>query len=203
MARYGTGGRWRLAATLTASVGLLPSAVRADEARATCTATLSGRRVVVRPEARAFVSPELDRLVRLGMAGKLEVQLTLWRRRPLWFDARLDGAQLTQVLAFTRAGYLLDGRPLAEGVATLELERVAWTLEDRPEPGDRFVVQVEVRLQVVTAASLGRVAAWLTQGTPAGTEPDGRSGLTATLLRSVAEDLAQGATARCEVLRPP
>ncbi|RKH65868.1 hypothetical protein [Corallococcus llansteffanensis] len=201
--RYGTGGRWRLLAALTASVGLLPSGARADEARATCTATLAGRRVVVRPEARAFVTPELDRLVRLGMAGKLEVHLTLFRRRALWFDARMDGAQVTQVLAFTRAGYLLDGRPLAGGVATLELERVAWTLDDRPEPDERFVVQVEVRLQVVTAASLGRVAAWLTQGAPAGTAPDERSALTGTLLRSVAEDLARGASTRCDVLRPP
>ena len=202
MARYGTRGRWRLLATLTASVGLLPSVARADEARATCTATLSGRRVVVRPEARAFVSPELDRLVRLGMAGKLEVELTLLRRRALWFDARMDGAQVTQVLAFTRAGYLLDGRPLADGVATLELERVAWTLDDRPEPGERFVVQVEVRLQVVTAASLGRVATWLTQGASPGTEPEDRSALTGTLLRSVAEDLARGASASCDVLNP-
>ncbi|RKH14984.1 hypothetical protein D7Y13_05960 [Corallococcus praedator] len=203
MARHGTGGRWRLQAALTASVGLLASTARADEARATCAATLTGRRVVVRSEARAFVSPELDRLVRLGMAGKLEVQLTLMRRRSLWFDARMDSTQVTQVLAFTRTGYLLDGRPLAEGVATLELERVAWMLDAPPEPGERFIVQVEVRLHVVTAASLGRVATWLTQGASAGTEPDDRSALTATLLRSVAEDLARGASGRCDVLRSP
>ncbi|RKG73962.1 hypothetical protein [Corallococcus terminator] len=203
MARQGTGGRWRLRSALMASVGLLASQARADEARATCTATLSGRRVVVRPEARAFVSPELDRLVRLGMAGKLEVQLTLLRKRALWFDARMDSTQVTQVLAFTRTGYLLDGRPLSEGVATLELERVAWMLDAPPEPGERFIVQVEVRLRVVTAASLGRVAAWLTQGASAGTEPEGRSALTGTLLRSVAEDLARGASASCEVLRSP
>ncbi|RYZ34992.1 MAG: hypothetical protein EOO71_37160 [Myxococcaceae bacterium] len=203
MARHGTGGRWRLQVALTASVGLLASPARADEARATCNATLSGRRVVVRPEARAFVSPELDRLVRLGMAGKLEVRMTLFRRRALWFDARVDSTQVTQVLAFTRTGYLLDGRPLPDGVATLELERVAWTLEERPEPGDRFVVQLEVRLQVVTAASLGRVAAWFTQDTAAETATEDRSALTGTLLRSVAEDLARGASARCDVLRPP
>ncbi|MCY1046907.1 hypothetical protein OV208_36720 [Corallococcus sp. bb12-1] len=186
-----------------ASVGLLASQARADEARATCTATLSGRRVVVRPEARAFVSPELDRLVRLGMAGKLEVQLTLLRKRAVWFDARMDSTQVTQVLAFTRTGYLLDGRPLSEGVATLELERVAWMLDAPPEPGERFVVQVEVRLRVVTAASLGRVATWLTQGASVGTEPEDRSALTGTLLRSVAEDLARGASASCDVLRSP
>ncbi|MFB1480342.1 hypothetical protein [Corallococcus sp. RDP092CA] len=178
---------------------LLASTARAEESSAACTATLSGRRVMVRPEARAFISPELDRLVRLGLAGKLEVELTLWRRRAFWFDAHLDSARVTQVLAFTRDGYLLDGRELPGGVDTLELERVAWTLEAKPEADEHFVVQVEVRLQVVTAASLGRMARWLTQGeaSSSGTPVLG------SLLRSVAEDLARQASARCDVGRQP
>ncbi|WP_404368816.1 hypothetical protein ACIHQR_05145 [Corallococcus coralloides] len=186
-------------AALAVAAGLLASGARAEEASATCTATLSGKRVMVRPEARAFISPELDRLVRLGLAGKLEVELTLWRRRAFWFDAHLDSARVTQVLAFTRDGYVLDGRELTGGVGTLELERVAWTLDARPGADEHFVVQVEVRLQVVTAASLGRMARWLTQGeaSSSGTPVLG------SLLRSVAEDLARQATGRCEVSRPP
>jgi hypothetical protein len=184
-----------------AAAGLLAPTAQAEEPRTTCAATLSGRRVVARAEALAFISPELDRLVRLGMAGKLEVELTLWKRRSLWFDGRVDGARLTQVLAFSRGGYVLDGRPLTGGPGALELERVAWTLEEPPEPGAVFVVQVEVRLHVVTAASLGRVASWLTQEKNATTEE--RSGLTGTLLRSVAEDLSRAASGRCEVTRPP
>ncbi|MFP2911970.1 hypothetical protein ACLESD_44500 [Pyxidicoccus sp. 3LFB2] len=172
-----------------------------EEPRATCSATLSGRRVVARPEALAFVSPELDRLVRLGMVGRLEVEVTLWKRRALWFNTRVDGTRLTQMLAFTRGGYVLDGRPLPEGPGALGLERVAWTLEERPEAGDRFVVQVEVRLHVVTAASLGRVASWLTQEKNA--QGDEGSSLTSTVLRSVAEDLSRGASGRCEATRPP
>ncbi|WP_375754708.1 hypothetical protein [Corallococcus exercitus] len=197
MGRHGT--QSRRGAALVVATGLLASGARAEEASAACTATLSGRRVTVRPEARAFISPELDRLVRLGLAGKLEVELTLWRRRDFWFDAHVDSARLTQVLAFTRAGYLLDGRELPGGVGTLELERVAWTLEARPGTDEHFVVQVEVRLQVVTAASLGRMARWLTQtessssGTP----------VLGSLLRSVAEDLARKASARCDVSRQP
>jgi hypothetical protein len=131
----------------------------------------------------------------------VEVEVTLWKRRALWFDARVDGARLTQVLAFTRGGYVLDGRVLSEGPGVLELERVAWTLEERPGAEDRFVVQVEVRLHVVTAASLGRVASWLTQEKNA-SEGEGSS-LTSTLLRSVAEDLSRGASGRCEVGRAP
>ena len=201
MGRHDT--RWgrRLGAALVAAAGLLAPRTHAEEPRAACTAALSGRRVVARVEALSFVSPELDRLVRLGLAGKLEVELTLWKRRALWFDARVDGARLTQVLAFTRGGYVLDGRPLPAGPGAIESERVAWTLDERPEVEERFVVQVEVRLQVVTAASLGRVASWLTQEkTPPAEE---RSALTGTLLRSVAEDLSRGASARCEVSRPP
>ena len=191
----------RLGAVWVAAAGLLALLARAEEApRASCSATLSGRRVVARLEAFAFVSPELDRLVRLGMAGRMEVEVTLFRRRALWFDTRVDGARLTQVLAFTRGGYVLDGEPLPEGPGALELERVAWTLDERPEAGDRFVVQVVVKLHVVTAASLGRVASWLTQEKNA-QEEEG-SGFTRTVLRSVAEDLSRGASGRCEVSRP-
>ncbi|MFP2930532.1 hypothetical protein ACLESO_36100 [Pyxidicoccus sp. 3LG] len=192
----------RLGAALVAAAGLFAPIVRAEEEpRASCTATLSGRRVVARPEAFSFVSPELDRLVRLGMAGRVEVEVTLWKRHSFWFDERVDGAKVTQVLAFTRAGYVLDGRPLSGAPGALELERVAWTLGERPEAEERFVVQVEVRLHVVTAASLGRVASWLTQ--EKSTAGEERSGLTGTVLRSVAEDLSRGASARCEVTRPP
>ncbi|MGE6758615.1 hypothetical protein ACQKGO_11420 [Corallococcus interemptor] len=197
MGRNGTQGRPGAAFLVAAC--LLTSGAHAEEASAACTATLSGRRVMVRPEARAFISPELDRLVRLGLAGKLEVELTLWKRRALWFDAHLDSARVTQVLAFTQEGYVLDGRELTGGVGTLELERVAWTLDARPESDEHFVVQVEVRLQVVTATSLGRMARWLTQGEPASS---GTPVLT-SLLRSVAEDLARQASGRCDVSRQP
>src|SRR6188768_2861012 len=109
MGRHGTRAARRLGAAVVAAAGLVAPGAWAEEPRAACTATLSGRRVVARPQALAFLSPELDRLVRLGMAGRLEVELTLWRRRPLWFDARVDGSRLTQVLAYTREAYLLDG----------------------------------------------------------------------------------------------
>ncbi|QSQ20023.1 hypothetical protein JY651_32735 [Pyxidicoccus parkwayensis] len=201
MARTWTrAGRW-LGAAWVAAAGLLAPMAHAEEPRAACTATLSGRRVVVRPEASAFISPELDRLVRLGMAGRVEVEVTLFKRHSLWFDARVDVTRLTQVLVFSRGTYVLDGRSLPEGPGVLELERVAWTLEERPEAGDRFLVQVEVRLHVVTAASLGRVASWLTQEKKNGEEE--RSGITSTLLRSVAEDLSRTASGRCDVSRAP
>ncbi|HEX8699867.1 MAG TPA: DUF4390 domain-containing protein [Myxococcaceae bacterium] len=198
MNRLGTQARG-LSAAMIVAVGLLAPTAHADEPGARCTATLTGRRVVVRSEAQAFLTEDLDRLLRLGLAGRLEVELTLLRRRKLWFDARVDSAQLTQVLSYTRGEYLLDGRPLPSGAQTLELERTAWTLEEPPEASDTLVVQVNVRLQVVTAASLGKVASWLTQGQPAEAED---SPVTRNLLRSVAEDLTRSAVGRCAVSPP-
>jgi len=188
-----------LGAAVFAAMGLLAPRALADEPGARCTATLTGRRVVVRPEAQAFLTQDLDRLLRLGLAGRLEVELTLLRRRKLWFDARVDSAQLTQVLSFTRGEYLLDGRPLPSGATTLELERTAWTLEEAPAASDALIVQVNVRLQVVTASGLSKVASWLTQGQPAEAED---SPVTRNLLRSVAEDLTRSAVGRCAVSPP-
>lgn len=195
MRRLGAQARG-LGAALVAAIGLLASRAWAEEPRALCTATLSGRRVVVRPEAQAFLTPELDRLLRLGLAGRLEVELTLLRRRKLWFDARVDTTRLTQVLSFSQGEYLLDGRPLSPTAASVELERAAWTLEEPPESGDAFAVQVSVRLQVVTASSLGKVATWLTQGE---STQDERSAVTRNLLRTVAEDLTRHASGQCAV----
>lgn len=187
---------------LVAALGLLAPMARGEEPpRVTCSAARTGRRVVVRPETLALVAPELERLMRLGLAGRLEVELTLLRRRPLWFSERMDAARLTQVLAYSakEGGWVLDGRPLAAGVGRLELERVAWTLEEEPEAEAAFVVEVGVRLQVVTAASLGKVAQWLTQEEKTEAE---RSALTRGLLRTVAEDLTRRAEGRCSV-QPP
>ncbi|MCY1074832.1 hypothetical protein [Archangium lansingense] len=197
----GASTRRRLGVALVAALGLLAPMARAEEPpRVTCSATRVGRRVVVRPEALALVAPELERLMRLGLAGRLEVELTLLRRRPLWFSERMDAARLTQVLVYSakEGGWVLDGRLLA-GVGTLELERVAWTLEEEPEAEATFVVEVGVRLQVVTAASLGKVAQWLTQGEKTEAE---RSALTRGLLRTVAEDLTRRAEGRCNVQSP-
>lgn len=194
----GTSTRRRLGAALVAAWGLLAPGARAEEPpRVGCSATRVGRRVSVRPEALALVAPELERLLRLGLAGRLEVELRLLRDRPLWFSEQVEATRLTQVLAYSArtGGWVLDGRPLATP-GKLELERVAWVLEEEPEEAAAFTVRVGVRLQVVTATSLGKVATWLTQGEKTEAE---RSALTRRLLRTVAEDLTRGAEGRCAV----
>jgi hypothetical protein len=150
--------------------------------------------VLVRPEAHAFIDAELDRLLRLGLAGKLELKVTLLRLRPAWFDARLAEQQLTEVLSFDEVSgrYFLSGRPLSAGPTNLTLERTALELERPPEADDVLEVELDLRLQVVTSASLGRMAAWLTQS-------EKRSAVSENLLRTVAEDLQRRARVRCRV----
>ena len=202
MRALGASTRRRLGVALVAALGLFAPMARGEEAPAvTCSATRTGRRVVVRPEALALVAPELERLMRLGLAGRLEVELTLLRHRPWWFAERVETARLTLVLAYSarEQRWALDGHTLAAGPGVLELERVAWTLEEEPEAEAAFVVEVGVRLQVVTAASLGKVAQWLTRGEKTEAE---RSALTRGLLRTVAEDLTRRAEGRCNVQGP-
>ena len=178
---------------------VLPLASRAEDPRVTCTAQRTGTRVLVRPEARAFIDAELDRLLRLGLAGRLEVGMVLLRRRPAWFDARLAEQHLTEVLRFDESTgrYELSGRQLSEGPASLQLERAALELASTPAPDAVLGVELDVRLQGVTSASLGRMATWLTQS-------ETRSAVTENLLRTVADDLQRRARARCrvQVLRP-
>ena len=196
------------ALALAAALAFAAPAARAEGPEARCSATRVGRRVVVRSEALRFVDAELARLVRLGLTGRVEVELTLYRRRSVWFDARLAAPErLRQALTWeARTGaLLLDGRPVpaeAGGEALLPLERVAFTLDADVREGEDLRVRVAVRLQVVTAQSLGRVAAWLTQrgraareAEEAGEEDGVRQGLVAT----VAEDLTRSAKGVCEV----
>ncbi|MBF5045171.1 hypothetical protein FGE12_22395 [Aggregicoccus sp. 17bor-14] len=186
----------RLLTTLLALTLVTPA--HAEEPHVTCTAQRTGTRVLVRPEARAFIDAELDRLLRLGLAGRLEVGLVLLRRRPAWFDARLAEQHLTEVLRFDESTgrYELSGRPLSEGPAALQLERAALELESPPAPDAVLEVELDVRLQVVTRASLGRMASWLTQS-------ETRSAVTENLLRTVADDLQRRARARCRVQPGP
>ena len=184
----------RVAGAAVALTLALSSVAHAQEPSATCTATRTGTRVLVRPQAHAFIDAELDRLLRLGLAGKLELTVTLLRRRPAWFDARLVKQQLTEVLSYDEGAgrYRLSGRPLPEGPAALPLGRTALQLEQLPDADALLEVELDVRLQVVTSASLGRMAAWLTQS-------ETRSAVSENLLRTVAEDLQRRARARCRV----
>ncbi|MET0401021.1 MAG: DUF4390 domain-containing protein [Cystobacter sp.] len=193
------GGLWGVG---LAVVGLLaPSAGAEESPRVDCVASRVGRRVVARSEALSLVAPELERLMRLGLAGRLEVELTLLRPRPWWFAERVDTARLTLVLAYAAGErrWELDGRALSAGPGVLALERVAWTLTEEPTGDAPWSVEVSVRLQVVTPASLGRMARWLTQGEPTEAE---RSALTRGLLLSVAEDLSRDARGGCTVTVP-
>lgn len=177
---------------LLLGTGLL---ARAEAPRVQCMAVRTGNRVVVRTVVEGFVDSDLARLVQLGLHGRLELSVALVQHRFLWLDAKVDATHVSQVLTYSaRQGWALDGRWLPEGPRSLSLERVALSA---PDPAARgLVVQVQARLQVVTAQSLGRVASWLTPG-----KEEERSAVTENLVRTVAEDLIRSASAQCEV--PP
>jgi hypothetical protein len=84
-ARPPSGGRpWRLRAALCL-LGLAVALVAAPVARAAagvhCRVERAGERAVVAVTLADVLDPDLRRLVELGLAGRLQVEVTLHRRR--------------------------------------------------------------------------------------------------------------------------
>lgn len=70
-------------ALLSATPGL---AAAREPPSATCSARLGGRRVIVNPTLFGFFDADLLRLVRLGLAGRLDVEVAMLRKRFLLFS---------------------------------------------------------------------------------------------------------------------
>jgi hypothetical protein len=168
---------------------LLFSPFAAGAASASCRAALAGTRALVGLTLEGLLDHDLLRLVRLGLAGKLSIEVTVVRRRFL-LGSNVARAVLELELRWSEAeGLLLDGRPVRDP-EHLSLERIALAL---PEGLDPTALEVETRaeLRVVTAQSLTDVARWI-----AG---DDRSTLSKNLIGAVADDLTRSADARCPV----
>jgi hypothetical protein len=165
---------------------------------ARCSALLANGRALVDVAAEHLFSDDLVRLVRLGMTGRLEVQVTLIRRQPFWFDAVvLEERRELQVTALAQGGGLvLDGSRVLRDVDRLELDRLVLRPrpEVLPEEVDRYQVEVKLRFQVITAASLRRVARWIASG-----DQEEQGAVSRRLLEAVASDLTREASARCDV----
>ncbi len=164
--------------------------------RATCRATLVGGRVLVDVELAGFLDPELLRLVRLGLEGRLSFEVSVVRRRRLWFDAPVETQSKVASLRASRAtGKLwMNDRREVQDPAFLALERVA--LHVGAEPEETYGVEVTARLQVVTASSLDRLAGWIS-----GRGGEEKRALPHNVLQAVAEDLSRVASGRCEARR--
>jgi hypothetical protein len=188
----------RSLAVCLCAVALLPAPGAAqggqDGPQVQCRAERSGERSRVDVEVADLFDHDLLHLVRLGLEGRIALEVALYRRRAFWFDRRLATESRLSRVVWSRArqGFVLDGEPLADP-ARLVLP----SLVLRSEADGPHYVEVSVRLEVVTAGSLVQVARWLVRGQPGtATAP---SALGRSLLAQVAADLARSATARCAV----
>jgi hypothetical protein len=183
-------------------------AVARGEPSARCRAERAGERAWVTVTLDELMDPELLRLVSLGLPGRLRVEVSLHRRRRLWFDALV--AQETRVvgLAWSKpdGALLLDGRR-APDPARLELPPSPLRPRSGPPLGAGHYVSVNVRLEVVTAASLGEVARWLVARQNRGERREGEGAspsnagvLPRVLVDYLAADLARTASTRCPVM---
>jgi hypothetical protein len=186
---------WRaFARGLAMLVVLIAARAAADgPVQVLCQAEQIGGWARVQVTALDLFDRDLLRLVRLGLDGRIALDVTLYRRRPLWFD-RLQGRESRAAVVTwsrSRRSYSLDEQPLPDPA---RLALVPVVLRAQGE-GEQYV-EISIRLEVVTAGSLVQVARWLVrgQGSEEGPTP---SVLGRSLLSQVASDLARSATARC------
>ena len=187
--------RWLATAALAAAgVVARPGAA---EPRVACTAALVGGRALVDVTLDDFFDRDLLRVVRLGLVGNLRIEMTLVRARPLWWDDRVTTFTREVRLAFVRPSgpYVLDATGPVADPAHLVLQRQSVWPGGTALPRGSYSVEVRAHLEVVTAGSLGKVAAWIAGGERA-READ-RSTLTRLLLANVAGDLRRSASTAC------
>src|SRR5262245_188718 len=185
---------------------VLPSAARAaarDPPSASCSARLAGRRVIVNATLAGFFDPELLRLVRLGLAGRLEVEVALQRKRFLMFSESLASHRYQAMLSYDEKSqeFRIDGRGVGDELLSLTLDRVTLNPRGAPPEGEHSV-RVSARLEVVTASSLLQLARFFgARERDKAAEPEEGSGMSRLLVKSLLQDLARSATGTCELER--
>ncbi len=191
-----------VAVTLAVIFALAPSGSAHAAGEVTCVAERLGARALTRVTALDLFDRELLRLVELGMVGRLDLEVVLFERRRLWFDRRAAEATRTFTVTWSRpeGPFLLDGARLANP-RQVRFPDVVLRPEDGA-PGD-YYVQLNLRLQVITAKSLSEVARWLVARPGATAEPGASrsSVLPRALVDYLASDLAHTVTGRCPVPR--
>jgi hypothetical protein len=165
---------------------------------ARCSALLANGRALVDVAAEHLFSDELVRLVRLGLTGRVQVEVALIRHQPFWFDAVVleERRELAVAAMVEGGGLLLDGSRELREWDRIQLDRLVFRPQSEvlPEEIDRYRVEVKVKLQVITAASLRGVAQWIASG-----RKEEQGAVSRRLLDAVANDLTREASARCDV----
>jgi hypothetical protein len=147
--------------------------------------------------------PELLRLVRLGLAGRLEVDIALQRKRLLMFSEALASERYQATLSYDERSqeFRIDGRGVGAELKSLTLDRVTLTLR-APAPEGPHSVRVSARLEVVTASSLLQLARFFGGREKDKPADEGEGpGLSSLLVKSLLQDLARSATGSCTLER--
>jgi len=184
------------AVMLVAGLFALSSAAQgATDPSGSCTAVRSGRAVAVHAQLDDLIPGELLRLISLGLAGNLHVELDLVRRRPLWFSSRLTRQTLDLVITRDARGdgFLLDNEVRLPDPTRLRLPRILLPVDEDPAG---LEAQIRVQLRVITPGSLGKMATWVAGG---GGKQEERSALSAGLLSLIADELARSVEISCAV----
>ena len=189
------------AAVLLLLLSVPAHAAARDPPSVVCSARIVGRRVIVNATLNGFFDPELLRLVRLGLAGRLEVEVALQRKRFLMLSESLASHRYQAILSYDERSqeFRIDGRGVGNELQSLTLDRVTLNLRGAaPEPGHS--VRVSARLEVVTASSLLQLARFFggrERDKPP--EPEEGSGVSRLLVKSLLLDLARSASGGCEL----
>jgi hypothetical protein len=178
---------------------LLPVAAYAERPSARCEAVQLGRRTLASLDLHHFFDRELLRLIRLGLEGRIQVRLTLMRRRTAWFDEVVLTVEQGLVITWDKdqRTYLVNGRAIdAAALDPLAFDRVALGRRDAQTAGTHYV-EVSAQLQVVTVKSLLHAAGWVAGGPPRADV------VTTRVARAVVEDLTRKASTSCGVVKAP
>ena len=166
---------------------------------ARCSALLASSRTLVDVAVEHLFPEDLVRLVRLGLVGRLRVEVALVRSQPFWFDAVvLEERRELAVIGSATGPLLLDGTRALREVDLVQLDRLVLRPQPPVEPEEvrRYRVELKVHFQVITAASLSEVAAWIASG---GGGKQEQGVVSRRLLEAVASDLTLEASARCDL----
>lgn len=189
----------RFVACALVGLGTIALAVRGDAAEARCRCRIAGNRAETTIEVQGLVDAELERLIRLGLAGRVRWELELVRKRWLWVEQPVAELSVESTIRFSEARrvFVVEGIGEIPDLSHLSLHTADLRLEPRPAAKARHELRVRARLQVITVESLARVASWMVDGEEQEGEGPSSSWATRSLLAAVSNDLQRVVSASC------
>jgi hypothetical protein len=172
---------------------MMVSVAVAAAPRVLCHTKVANGRVLVDIELLDFYEERLLQLVKLGLAGSMELEVAVVKPRRFWFDAPLATEKKRLDVRFSRMArtFVLDGKKPLVDPNRIRVERLALRLADFAGPGSELRIEVRAALRVVTTSTLGTVARWIARGEEASPT------LSENVVQWVTDDLARKAETDC------